>query len=230
MNLFELMGVQAPAVEKKEVKKAVAVKTAAKAGSKAVPQVKHGLPKTFNVLGTEELEITQEMAGGLNEVEDKAILKAVKEQLPWVVTEKHLYVEGDCILVRPSAGMAKGELEQEAEKVFLGKEDLFPAFPEKEGLHVARKAAVISSVLFGLSHGAPLQAVYALIMGFALCVIFELRGGLAASALTHACVNLLVSVLMFTGLMESLATPACCAAFGAIALLLAVAAFRRKAP
>ncbi len=104
------------------------------------------------------------------------------------------------------------------------------AFPEKEGLHVARRAAVISSVLFGLSHGAPLQAVYALIMGFALCVIFELRGGLAASALTHACVNLLVSVLMFTGLMESLATPACCAAFGAIALLLAVAAFRRKAP
>ena len=133
MNLFELMGVQAPAVEKKEVKKAVAVKTAAKAGSKAVPEVKHVLPKTFNVLGTEELEITQEMAGGLNEVEDKVILKAVKEQLPWVVTEKHLYVEGDCILVRPSAGMAKGELEQEAEKVFLGKDDLFPAFPEKEG-------------------------------------------------------------------------------------------------
>ena len=117
-----------------------------------------------------------------------------------------------------------------AENIFLGKEDLFPAFPEKEGLHVARKAAVISSVLFGLSHGAPLQAVYALIMGFALCVIFELRGGLAASALTHACVNLLVSVLMFTGLMESLATPACCAAFGVIALLLALAAIRRKAP
>ncbi len=136
MNLFELMGVQAPAMEeKKDVKKAAkAAGKTPKAGNKAAPvKEEYALPKTFNVLGVEEVELTPEMVGGAEQADEKEILKAVKEKFPWVVTDKSLFVEGDCVLVRPSAGMAKGELEQEAEKVFLGKDDLFTALPEKDG-------------------------------------------------------------------------------------------------
>ena len=110
-------------------------------------------------------------------------------------------------------------------------EETGKTFFGKENLSGFRRAAAVTSILFGISHGAPVQAVYALIMGFALCLIFEFCGGLPAAALTHASVNLMVSVLLFTGLMEALATPAWCAASGVIALLFAAAALRRlRAP
>lgn len=129
MNLFDLMGIQAPAAEEK---KAPAKKNAEKAAKSAAPksstpEEKHKLPKVFNVLGVKELNVTPEMAGGNESATEKDILDAVVKEYPWIVTKKGLFVEEDCVLARASAGMAKGELKQEVTHIYLGAEDLLPS-------------------------------------------------------------------------------------------------------
>ena len=136
MNLFDLMGIQAPVVEKKAPSKK-ATKPAAKSSA---PETKYELPKMFNILGVMDLEVTPEMAGGNTTATEKDILAAVVKEYPWVVTEKGLFVEGDCVLVRASAGMAKGEIRQEVTHIYLGAEDLLPALQTgEEGLKEAEE-------------------------------------------------------------------------------------------
>lgn len=164
MNLFELMGVKAPiAEEKKEPKKAA--KKAAKPGAKPGIEKKYRLPSTFNVLGIEEVEVTPEMAGleDGTEASEKDIIAALHGALPWIVTDKHLYVEEDCVLVRLSAGTAKGALKQRAEAVFLGKEDLASALPATENGYDTAEAVISAvkkvrpgyqGIITGLTEGA----------------------------------------------------------------------------
>ncbi len=128
MNLFDLMGIQAPVEEKKVPPK----KTAKAAVKSSAPVMKYELPKVFNVLGVKELEVTPEMAGGNASATEKEILAAVVKEYPWTVTEKSLFVEEDCVLVRASAGIAKGVLKQTPTHVYLGAEDLLPALQTGE--------------------------------------------------------------------------------------------------
>ena len=159
MNLFDLMGIQAPVVEEKKAPSKKETKTAVKS---SVPETKYELPKVFNILGVKDLEITPGMTGGNASVTEKEILAAVVKEYPWVVTEKGLFVEEDCVLARTSAGTAKGELKQEATHIYLGAEDLLPALQaEAEGLKKAEDVTKTitkarpgyAGVIYGVTEG-----------------------------------------------------------------------------
>ncbi len=81
-----------------------------------------------------------------------------------------------------------------------------------------RQALLISSALFGLHHGALFPALYAFYAGVLFARLFR-RGGIRASFITHACLNLLILVLSDSGILVRLSSPAFCAAFFALLLV-----------
>ena len=82
-----------------------------------------------------------------------------------------------------------------------------------------RSALFISSILFGIHHGALLSALYGFCAGILLALFFRDHGGIRASFAAHACMNLLTLVLSASGALGTLSSPGFCAAFfGLLAL------------
>ena len=78
-------------------------------------------------------------------------------------------------------------------------------------------AAILSSLLFGIYHGNPVQGCYAFCMGLIFCGFLEMTGSLTGTALLHGAVNVMVLILSQSGLYARLNTPAWLAAFLAVA-------------
>jgi len=91
-----------------------------------------------------------------------------------------------------------------------------------------RSALFISSILFGIHHGALLSALYAFCAGILLALFFRDRGGIRASFAAHACMNLLTLVLSASGALGVLSSPGFCAAFFGL-LALSAALYRKEA-
>lgn len=80
-------------------------------------------------------------------------------------------------------------------------------------------ALVLSSALFALYHGNLPQMVYAFCMGLVFAGAYHLTHRFLLPYLMHACTNIFVLVLSFTGLFEAICRPVYILAFGGLAVI-----------
>lgn len=80
-------------------------------------------------------------------------------------------------------------------------------------------AAVLSSALFAVYHGNLPQMIYAFCMGLVFAGSYQLTHRFILPYMLHACTNILVTLLSFTGIFEAVCTPLYALAFGAIAAI-----------
>lgn len=78
-------------------------------------------------------------------------------------------------------------------------------------------AALLSAALFAVYHGNLPQMIYAFVMGLVFAGSYQLTHRFVLPYMLHACTNIFVIVLSFTGIFEAICTPAYALAFGAIA-------------
>lgn len=119
----------------------------------------------------------------------------------------------------------RGIVYRKAEEAFGG--DTAGDTAEQAGAVRARRtAAVVSSLVFGIYHGNPVQGIYAFLIGLLLCLVYERTGRLTAAVLFHGAGNLAVYLLIdVAGIGEYLSVGA---AVCLCALLLAAAALCLK--
>lgn len=78
-------------------------------------------------------------------------------------------------------------------------------------------AALLSSALFAVYHGNLPQMIYAFCMGVVFARSYQLTHRFVLPYMLHACTNILVTVLSFTGVFEMVCTPIYALAFGTVA-------------
>lgn len=78
-------------------------------------------------------------------------------------------------------------------------------------------AVFVSAAVFGAYHGAPVQGIYAFLMGLVFARTYAGTGRFAVPLALHGVSNLLIVILRWTGAWQIVCTPAWCLAFFAIA-------------
>ncbi len=79
------------------------------------------------------------------------------------------------------------------------------------------QAVLLSSLVFGIYHGNPMQTFYAFVMGMAFAAAYARCGQFAVPFVLHAVVNLAVLLFSYLGVTAKLANPQWCITFLALA-------------
>lgn len=87
-------------------------------------------------------------------------------------------------------------------------------------------ALILSAALFAVYHGNLPQMIYAFCMGLVFAGSYHLAHRFLLPYMLHACTNILVMVLSFTGIFERICTPAWMLAFGALFVIGGMSLFR----